>query len=229
MKKLLLSALISTALFSNMAFAETSPKIHHLPKHIKSYDELIQKTTPTANLNPKSYYEFEFELVDVPQNLELISVNGNYWANCWYSLHSIGIESAKPFYPSSKITINTIQKISDNHYTVRIYDDHWQNQDYLKNGVVCEWQLNQGEFVFAQKDNPNHSIAVYQFNHHDYKKWLKQNHLPNALYFDKQSYDTPSIKQHNPHTNKMVTDIKEHKPSFNVYQMRMNIKTVNLK
>lgn len=87
MKKLMLSALISTALFGNMAFAQTSPKIHHLPEHIKSHDELIKKTTPTANSNPNSYYEFEFELIDVPKNLELISVNGNYWANnCFYSL-----------------------------------------------------------------------------------------------------------------------------------------------
>ncbi|STZ03068.1 hypothetical protein [Moraxella equi] len=87
MKKLMLSALISTVLCSNMAFAENSPKIHHLPEHIKSHDELVQITAPIANSNPNSYYEFEFELVDVPKNLELISVNGNYWANnCFYSL-----------------------------------------------------------------------------------------------------------------------------------------------
>lgn len=88
MKKLMLFALIGTVLCSNITFAQTFTKIHHLPEHIKSHDELLQITTPIANSNPNSYYEFEFELIDVPKNLELISVNGNYWANnCFYSLY----------------------------------------------------------------------------------------------------------------------------------------------
>lgn len=176
-----------------------------------------------------SYYEFEFELIDVPKNLELVSVNGNYWANnCFYSLYGTGLESATPFYPSAKIAVNNIQKVNDSKYVVRIYDDHWQNQDYLKNGVVCQWHLNQSEFVFAQKDNPKNSIAIYHFEQYHYKNRLQKGEMPMAIYFDKQSYDAPTVKQHNPHIDKMVTEIKDHKPSFNSYQMRLNIKTVNL-